>query len=187
MARTSNKSNTVAVEPRNGVASVVKYVDAKGVEQTLDLRQVKNLGDTAYAESQSLYPEATACFIPSRDDILAVDGDPSKLPQFDVEGRETIFNKPHVILEATHMTKGDFGPYFTVHAYSPELGDIKYLTRGQYITDAVSKMSGIDLATGNRVSIGELPVWTTIEFVPGGKFKGYFVYMPAQLELPSTS
>lgn len=184
-AKKSPTNGIVAVEPRSGVASVVKYVDAKGVEQTLDLSKVKNLGDTAYAESQGLFPNAKECFIPGKDDILATNGDISRLPQFDSLGRESVLAVPHVVTEVTHMTKGDYGPYFMVHGYSPELGEIKYLSKGEIINEALASMSGIDLATGNRVSMGELPVWCAIEFVRGGKNGGYFVISPAQLELPT--
>lgn len=175
---TAKKSNgaVVAVEPRSGVASIVKYVDAKGVEQTLDLSKVKNLGDTAYAESQGLFPNARETFIPGRDNLAM---------KFDEYGRESILAVPHVVTEVTHMTKGEFGPYFMVHGFSPELGELKYLSKGQIINEALASMSGIDLATGKRVSMGELPVWCAIEFVRGGKNGGYFVISPAQLELPT--
>lgn len=155
------------------------FKDANGVEQTLDLTKVKNLGDTAYAESKKLFPDATPCMIEQ-------DG-----TKFDPEGRENVINDNICIISARWMTKGDYGPWFLVQAAHPRLGEISVPAPGRVCNEAVAYMAGIDLKTG-RPTVGrasELPVWARFEFVPdaGGYGNGYFVIMPALQQLEAVA
>lgn len=161
------KTNS-AVAP---VAAPFKYVDANGVEQTIDLLKVKNLGDTAYAESQKLFPNATQCYV-GQEGI-----------EFDSEGRPNVIGHNLVILQARRMTMGDYGPWFLLQCAHPELGEISVPAPGTIANEAVAAMSGIDINTGKQTGASELPVWARFEFVKGGNYNGYFVIMPAIQEL----
>ena len=149
-----------------------KFLDAHGIEQTLDLAKVKNLGDTAYAESQKLFPNATQCMI-GKDGV-----------RFDEDGRENVLGQNIVILEARRLEVGDFGPWFLLRCAHPTLGEISVPAPGRIANEAVAQMSGIDLKTGEQTGPSEFPVWCRFEFVPDkGKFNGYFVIFPAIQEL----
>lgn len=164
-----------AVEVPATTAAPFKYVDANGLEQTIDLLKVKNLGDTAYAESQKLFPNATQCYI-GQEGI-----------QFDDEGRENVIGQNLVILEARHLTKGDYGPWFLLRCAHPTLGEISIPAPGTIANEAVASLSGISLETGKQTGPSELPVWARFEFVNGGKYNGYFVIMPALQELAESA
>ena len=160
------KTNSVAVTP-----VPFSYVDANGIEQNLDLLKVKNLGETAYAESQKLFPNATQCYI-GQEGV-----------EFDDEGRQNVIGQNLVILAARRMTIGDYGPWFLLQCAHPEKGEISIPAPGNIANEAIAAMSGIDLKTGERIGPSELPVWARFEFVKGGSYNGYFVIMPAIQEL----
>jgi len=163
-------------KPISTIAFQFRYVDKNGVEQVIDTAKVANLGDTTYAESKKLYPNAEQCMI-----------DKSAL-KFDSEGRENVINTNLLIVEATRMTKGDYGPWFLLRCGHPVKGEISVPAPGVIANEAIQSMSGIALKDGSQIGASELPVWARFEFVPkAGQFgSGYFVILPALEELPAS-
>jgi hypothetical protein len=188
-----NGVNTLPAKVKSKPASVTdvvksaefSYTDENGLVQTLDLNKVKNLGDTEYAESKKLFPNATQCFI-------GKDG-----TRFDDEGRENVINQNLVIVQAVRMTKGDFGPWFLLRCGHPTKGEISIPAPGKVSNEAIESMSGIALKdkidpitkkliakAGEVFKASELPVWSRFEYVANaGDYNGYFVIYPALKEL----
>lgn len=184
----AKKSQSVEVRenPAETVAPVT-YVDADGIEQTIDILKVKNLGDTAYAESQKLFPNAEQCFIGKSGEL------------YDDEGRENMLNENLVIVSARHMTMGDYGPWFLLQCIHPEKGEITIPAPGEIANAAIEAMSGIALTditegehkgtkAGFKFGPSELPTWARFEFVPekGAYGNGYFVILPAVQQAEAT-
>lgn len=158
-----------------------KYVDTNGFEQTLDLAKVGNLGETKYAESKRLFPNARPCMI-----------DKSGIG-YDAEGRENVLGQNLVIVNARRMTKGEYGPWFLLQCSLPSGEEISIPAPGQISNAAIQSLSGIALndikdkdgkvihKAGEVFGPSELPRWARFEFVKdAGQFKnGYFVIMPA--------
>lgn len=170
-------SKSVATKARSNNANLVKFVDREGRPQVIDPAKVKNLGDTAYAASQTLFPDSERAFLGKPDKVTGV------IPAFNAEGYPNILNENIILVDAVRMTKGDYGPWFLTRAQHPKLGDISFPASGEVLNKAISQLSGISLTTGDQVKASEFPVWARIEWMDEGKYDGYFALTPALTEL----
>lgn len=140
----------------------ITFTDKDGNEQVLGA--VTAYEDTDwYADNATLYPQLDeACL--ANDDA-----------QFDAEGRPNLLNTNLIVVDATHMTKGEYGPWYLLHVIAEGKGEFSLPTRGQVFNELIEGVSGLELATGRRVNPSELPIAVRIEFVQDGDFNGYYV------------
>lgn len=106
-------------------------------------------------------------------------------PDLPQRAQREILDQNIVIAEVVRLTKGDFGPYYAVHAIDAEGGEFTFLSSGQVVNGWIERLSGISLDTGKRivepngkVIDGALPVLCQITEVEGGEFGRYFNLVP---------
>lgn len=153
--------------------SPFSYVDANGITQTLDPEKVKNLGDTEWAESRKLFPDATECCTLKSGEA------------FDAQGRPNILGQNFIMVDARRTTMGEYGPSILVRGLHPEHGEISVFAPGSdACRDSVAQLAGIDLATGKKVAEHQFPFWARFVYNSGkGEFNGYFELLPAAEQL----
>lgn len=143
--------------------SVMTYTDKEGNVQTLP--DVKSYEDTQYfTENDKLFPQLEQATFAQTNELV-----------YDEDGRPNLCGRNIIVREVIQMTKGDFGPYYTMHVIADGLGEFSVLTRGTVVNDAIEQLSGVSLETGKRFGPGELPVLLHVEYLPGaGSFEGYY-------------
>lgn len=160
------------------------YIDQNGIEQSIDASQVKNFGDSDYAETQKLFPNATPCFVKNTE------------AKYDAEGRTNVIGENLIIVDAIRMNSGEFGPGFMLQAIHQELGEVKLFAPGR-TSEAIEFMCGIALEdkydenkklvakAGERFRASELTSGMACRFiyVSGGKYDGYYDIASAVQEL----
>lgn len=156
------KNSDVAVNSTN---PMVGWTDRAGNDR---VEKVTNFQDTReYVENATLWPD---------------------LYQFD---QDDILGRNIVILEAVRLTKGDYGPYFACHIQveTPINGvyEGSWLCGGEVVNEWVSKLTGIEVATGRKVEgkASALPVRCRVVEVSGGDYKYFNLVPPVEGELAS--
>lgn len=149
--------------------SPFSYVDENGITQILDPTKVKNLGDTEWAESRKLFPNATPCCVLKTGEAFNADGYPN------------ILGQNFIMVEVKRTTMGDYGPSILVRGLHPTLGEISAFAPGSSACrDSVAQLAGIDLETGKQVAPHQFPFWARFVYNKGmGNYEGYFELLPA--------